>query len=194
MRIGIDLDGVVFDSELEYRVYTELYDLLELKQNSKIEEREPRFQQRFNWTDEQTKDFFEQYNIKVVKNANFMPGAIEVLKRLKQDGHSLILITARGVVHKEVIDITKERLKEVGLDIFDKEYWKEEEKAKICLKENIDVMIEDYYKNCKKISDEKIKTIYLRDAGLMQLEENEYVKVLYNWGEIYRYIKELENK
>ena len=29
MNIGIDLDGVVFDSEKEYRVYAELYDLLE---------------------------------------------------------------------------------------------------------------------------------------------------------------------
>ena len=26
MKIGIDLDGVVFDSEKEYRVYTELYE------------------------------------------------------------------------------------------------------------------------------------------------------------------------
>ncbi len=26
MKIGIDLDGVVFDSEKEFRVYSELYD------------------------------------------------------------------------------------------------------------------------------------------------------------------------
>ena len=36
MKIGIDLDGVVFDSEKEFRVYSELYDMLDLKQNSKI--------------------------------------------------------------------------------------------------------------------------------------------------------------
>lgn len=36
MRIGIDLDGVIFDSEKEFRVYSELYDMLDLKQNSKI--------------------------------------------------------------------------------------------------------------------------------------------------------------
>lgn len=28
MKIGIDLDGVVFDSEKEYRVYSELYDII----------------------------------------------------------------------------------------------------------------------------------------------------------------------
>ena len=32
------------------------------------------------------------------------------------------------------------------------------------------------------------KTIYLKDAPSYDLE-NEYVKMLYNWGEIYRYIK-----
>ena len=30
MKIGIDLDGVVFDSEKEFRVYSELYDMLDL--------------------------------------------------------------------------------------------------------------------------------------------------------------------
>ena len=34
MKIGVDLDGVVFDSEEELRVYSELYDFIELKNNS----------------------------------------------------------------------------------------------------------------------------------------------------------------
>ena len=40
MKIGIDLDGVVFDSEKEYRVYSELYDIIDLKKNSKINNKE----------------------------------------------------------------------------------------------------------------------------------------------------------
>lgn len=35
MKIGIDLDGVIFDSEKDFRIYSELYDMLELKRNSK---------------------------------------------------------------------------------------------------------------------------------------------------------------
>ena len=34
MRIGIDLDGVVFDSEREFKVQAELYDILELNKNN----------------------------------------------------------------------------------------------------------------------------------------------------------------
>lgn len=37
MRIGIDLDGVVFDSEKMYRVFSELYEVQDLKRNSIID-------------------------------------------------------------------------------------------------------------------------------------------------------------
>lgn len=38
-----------------------------------------------------------------------MPGVKRVLKLLKEDGHSLILITARGGMNKDMIKITEER-------------------------------------------------------------------------------------
>ena len=62
MKIGIDLDGVVFDSEKEFRVYSELYDMIDLKQNSKTDNRELRFQDRFQWTEKETKDFLKKYH------------------------------------------------------------------------------------------------------------------------------------
>lgn len=194
MKIGIDLDGVVFDSEKVYRVYSELYDMLELKQNSKIDNTELRFQERFAWTEEQTEKFWKLYVRKVFKETEFMPGAKTVLKMLKEDGHKLIVITARGGTYKETIDITKDRLKEDGLYIFDKYYWAVEDKSEICIKENVDIMIDDFYKICQSIANCKIKTIYLKDAPSKEIEENEYIKILYNWGEIYRYIKELEKE
>lgn len=36
MRIVIDLDGVVIDSETTFRVYEELYDLIDLKVNNLV--------------------------------------------------------------------------------------------------------------------------------------------------------------
>ena len=123
-----------------------------------------------------------------------MPGTKTVLKKLKEDGHELIVITARGGTYKEAINITKDKLKEDGLDIFDKYYWAVEDKSQICVNENIDVMIDDFYKNCQSIADCGIKTIYLKDAPSKELEESKYIKTLYNWGEIYRYIKELEKE
>ena len=190
MKIGIDLDGVIFDSEKEFRVYSELYDMIDLKQNSKLDNKELKFQDRFKWTQEETEGFLNKYHKQIIIESNYMPGVKRILKLLKQDGHSLILITARGGINKNMIKITEERLKHDEMNIFDKYYWATENKDEVCIKENVDIMIDDFYKKCKSIADNKIKTIYLKDAPSYDLEENEYIKVLYNWGEIYRYIKE----
>ena len=189
MKIGIDLDVVVFDSEKEFRVYSELYDMIDLQQNSKVDNQELKFQDRFRWTQVQIEGFLKKYHKQIIVESNFMPGVKRVLKLLKQDGHSLILITARGGMNKDMIKITEERLKENGMNIFDKYYWATENKDKVCIKENVDIMIDDFYQKCKSIANSKIKTIYLKDAPSYDLEENDYIKVLYNWGEIYRYIK-----
>jgi hypothetical protein len=103
----------------------------------------------------------------------------------------LIIITARGGLIKQMKNAAEERLNEKDL-IFDKYYWAIRDKNEICKQEKIDIMIDDYYKTCKQISDEKIKTLYLRESASYELEENEYLKEVHNWGEIYRYIHELE--
>lgn len=194
MKIGIDLDGVVFDSEKEFRVYSELYDMLDLKQNSKINNKELKFQSRFKWTKEDIDGFLNKYHKQIIVESNFMPGVKRILKLLKEDGHTLILITARGGMNRDMIKVTEERLHQNEMNIFDKYYWATENKDEVCVKENVDIMIDDFCDKCKSIANSKIKTIYLKDAPSYDLEENEYIKVLYNWGEIYRYIKEIENK
>ena len=194
MKIGIDLDGVIFDSEKEFRVYSELYDKIDLKRNSKVDNRELKFQDRFQWTKEETEGFLEKYHKQIIEESNYMPGVKRILKLLKEEGHSLLLITARGGLNKEMIKITEERFKQDGMDIFDKYYWATENKEEVCIKENIDIMIDDSYEKCQNVAKVKIKTIYLKDAPSYEIEETEYIKVLYNWGEIYRYLEEMQGK
>ena len=193
MKLGIDLDGVVYDSEKDFRIYSELYDMLDLNQNSKIDNTKLAFQERFNWTDEQIENFLKKYHEKIIKESNYMPGAKEILKMLKAEGYELIVITARGGLNKKMIDVSKDRIKNDKMDIFDKYYFATENKDEVCENEKIDIMIEDSPKNCIKIANKKIKTIYLKDAPSIALEENEYIKTMYNWGEIYRYLKEKNN-
>lgn len=190
MKIGIDLDGVIFDSERIFRVQTELYDILNLHRNSIIDNREVKFQDRYDWDKEIIDEFMKQYQTKIVKESPFMPGAKEVLNLLKQEGHKLIVITSRGTQNKEHIKITEQILEENNMNIFDKYFWGVENKEDICVQEKIDLMIEDSNTNCKAISEKGIKTIYFKDAPNYEMKENEYLKVLYNWGEIYRYIGE----
>lgn len=193
MKIGIDLDGVVFDSEKDLRIYQELYDMYVLKQNTKVDEKEVRIQSRFGWSDEVFMDFLNRYHVPIIKEANYMPGAKMILKMLKDEGHELIIITARGGINPRIISATEQRLEKDGmLDMFDKYYYAVEDKAEICKKENIDVMIDDSNHNCKNTSENGIKTIYFKDAPSYEMNENENLKTLYNWGEIYRYLKEMK--
>lgn len=52
------------------------------------------------------------------------------------------------------------------------------------------IQIDDDWRIIKRLADNQVKTLYFRDTNLMKLEENEYIKEVNNWGEIYRVIKE----
>ncbi len=193
MKIGIDLDGVVIDSETTFRTYEEIFDIDVLKGNNLINREEPKFQTRYNWNEEQEKEFIEKYFLKVARESNLMSGFIGVYNLLKSQGHEFVVITARGGLVEELKDEAIRLLDENNIK-FDKYYWKISDKLEICKKENVDIMIDDDWRIIKNLSDNSIKTLYFRDTNLMKLEENEYIKEVNNWGDIYRYLKEIEHR
>ena len=137
MKIGIDLDGVVIDSETTFRTYEEIFDIDILNGNNLINREEPKFQARYNWTKEQEKEFIEKYFLKISKESNLMSGFMATYELLKQQGHEFVVITARGGFIKEMKDDAIRLLNENNIE-FDKYYWKVEDKLEICKKENIE--------------------------------------------------------
>ena len=81
-KIALDLDGVVFDSENLYRVYTEMYDVDVLKRDSLIDNSKRTFQKRYKWSDEEIQDFcdknvkeiIDKYNVAILNN--YVPDTI----------------------------------------------------------------------------------------------------------------------
>lgn len=194
MKIGIDLDGVVIDSETTFRTYEELYDLLVLKGNNLIDREEPKFQARYNWTKEQQKDFTDKFFLQVSKESNLMSGFVAAYKYLKEQGHEFVVITARGLTldgnfMKEMEDDAKRVLNEQNI-VFDKYYWGQGDKLDVCQKENLDIMIDDDWRIIERLSSNNIKTLYFRDTNLKKIKENKFVKEVNNWGDICRYILE----
>ena len=59
-KIALDLDGVVFDSENLYRVYTEIYDVEKNKKDTIIDNTQRIFQNRYDWTEEEFKEFYNE--------------------------------------------------------------------------------------------------------------------------------------
>ncbi len=197
MNIGIDIDGVILDSEKTIRTKAELYNTINLNNRPIKDANELRIQEKYNWTQNEFTEFVHKYFVECSENSNFMPYVKEVTDLLRKEGHKLIIITARGKYLKEMRTIVEEKFENEGLK-FDKYYWAQEEKADICVNENIDVMIEDYYTNCIKIANKNIKTLYFRDAGIKEIKDNSNITEVHNWGEIYKYIfnmtKERNNK
>ena len=192
MKIGVDLDGVVFDSETTFRTYEEIFDIDVLNGNNFINREEPKYQGRYNWTKEQEQEFINKYFLKVSKESNIMAGFLAVYPLLKDLGYEFVVISARGGYVKELKDDAIRLLNENNIK-FDKYYFATKNKLEICQKENIDLMIDDDYKIIESLSNAKIKTLYFRDTNMKKLPENEYITEVNNWGDIYRYIKNIGN-
>lgn len=192
MKIGIDLDGVVIDSETTFRTYEEIFAIEELNGRRIINDKEPKYQGRYDWSKEEQNKFNKKYLLKAAQESAIMSGFLPIYHRLKNLGYELIVITARGVFIEEMKDDAIRLLKENSIT-FDKYYWNVSNKLEICKKENIDIMIDDDYKIIEQLSNSKIKTLYFRDTNLMKIQESEYVYEVNNWGDVYRYFKELED-
>lgn len=193
MKIGIDIDidGVILDYERILKTYGDLYDFIELKKDGIVNRNEHYLRNRYNWTEEERMDFVNRYFLELSKITPLVPGAKTIINMLKKEGNELIIISARGGMIEEMKDVALEKFEEENLT-FNKYYWKQEDKLEVAKRENIDVMIDDSYDVCKKLSSNGIRTIYFRDKEMKLLEQNEYLKEVSNWGEIYRYIKNLE--
>ena len=190
MRIGLDIDGVVIDSETTFRVYEEIYACNEI--NKKIINREEgKYQQRYDWTPEEKDNFNKKYLFKGASESHLMAGFLPVFKLLKEQGHEFIAITARGGFIPEMKDDALRVLKENNI-ILDGYHFHILDKLEICKQENIDIMIDDDYRIIESIANEGIKTLYFRDTNLKKLEESEYIHEVNNWGDVYRYFHELD--
>ena len=191
MKIGIDIDGVILDYERILKTYGDLYDFIELKKDGIVNRNEHYLRNGYNWTEEERMDFVNRYFLELSKITPLVPGAKTIINMLKKEGNELIIISARGGMIEEMKDVALEKFEEENLT-FNKYNWKQEDKLEVAKRENIDVMIDDSYDVCKKLSSNGIRTIYFRDKEMKLLEQNEYLKEVSNWGEIYRYIKNLE--
>ena len=198
MRIGLDLDGVVIDSERVFRTYNEIFEI-EKNMDKLVDKSEAKFQRRFDWTLEEQLEYTNKYFIKSVENSNLMAGFKIVYDLLKKEDVELIVITSRGIAPRgnfiqEMEDNAKKLLTDNNI-IFDKYYWKQKDKLEACQKENIDLMIDDDHRIVSKLAENGIKCLYFREAGIKKVENNKNVIEVHNWGEIYRIIyNKLHNK
>ena len=187
-KLALDLDGVVFDSENLYRVYTEIYDVDVKKSNNIINNSERTFQKRYNWDKSEFSEFYNKYSKIILEKANIMSGAEIVIKKLLEY-FDIIIVTARS---DEEMKYALEKFEKVNLNSV-KIYNNEHKKIDKFLEEKVDYIIDDDSAICVNASNNNIHALYFKNNASDKLEENEYIKNVNNWGEIYRYLMMNEN-
>ncbi len=181
-KIALDLDGVVFDSENLYRVYTEIYDVEKNKKDTIIDNTQRIFQKRYDWPEAEFKKFYDENAEKVLTTANIMTGAEIVLNKLKEK-FEFIVVTSRNDFETE---IAREKLKNIGfsdIKIFNNEHHKIER----LIEEHVDYMIDDDDIICKNAADNNICALYFKNNAANKVEKERVINVN-NWGEIYKYL------
>ena len=197
MRIGIDIDGVLTDIEqwqLDYgsKFYFEKYGK-EIQNNEGYETTDI-FKVDSKLDDEFWTEYFKDYSI----NVDVRKFASEVIKKLKQDGNEIYIITARGsflshsanvMLFEENKNIVLEWLRKNEIE-YDKIIFSPEDKLSICLENNIVVMIEDKVDNINKIST-RIPVICFH-AGYNKNCKGNNIFRCYSWYDIYSKISSIK--
>ncbi len=186
MNIGIDIDDTLTDIRYQLREAALEYakklgkhinlEYIEDKNNGNV------YQQKYGFTYEELKYFLKNIQEEITKKAKPRADAVEIIKKLRTEGHKIYIITARdSEFHDDPYLLSKNWLEKNNIE-YDKLIVNAREKAKICIQENIDLFIDDQLANCIKISNENINVIRITDYK----EKHGNIVNKTNWKEIYK--------
>lgn len=195
MRIGIDIDGVLVDLEramIDYgtKICVEKDWPIELDLTEYAETK------IFNWTEEQSLYFWNTYFVEYVTESQPRAFASDIIQKLQQEGNEIYFITARNEYGMPQEYCGKmQSLTKKWLEKYDFKYKKlifapNNEKLQYCIKNSIDIMVEDSPSNIEYMSN-KIKIIKF-DCQYNKNVNNENIITAYSWYHIYEIIKKMQ--
>jgi len=192
MRIGIDVDGVLTDLEQYLWDYGSKY-LNELNQDISIDHTQYNTLATFGWSIEKDDMFWHGTYDNYSKNVEIRKFASEVIKKLKKEGHEIYIITARGhdswVLNRNKSDKMLKKWLRINKVKYDKLIFTEANKLEHCLKNNIDIMIDDCPYNIRQIS-KKVPMICMHANYNARMRGKNIVRC-HSWYEIYDRISSL---
>lgn len=199
MNIGIDIDDTIVDTITPIIKYGNMYnhDVFGVKEEKGTTGLSPTshyLEYIFGWAEGTKFEFFDKYYEQVIKECKIRRNASEILRKLKDEGHTINFITAR-FNSNEVCDtegITRETLKKYKIP-YDNLVMHTQKKIDACKNLNIDVFIDDSYDQCKNLQNNGIKSFVITTKMNNKLKFDD-VKRVSSWNEIYNSIQQLCNK
>lgn len=186
MRIGIDIDGVLQNIDEFIFDYGSKY-CYEHNIDFEIHESEYDESKLLGISSEQAEKFWNEYLVKYVTEYRPREFAKEVIDILKEN-NKIYIITARneyGLPKEEyghMQELTKRWFEENEI-YYDKLIFSPENKVNICLENEIDVIVEDWDKNIKELSDAGINVICF-DNPYNKNSKGENITRAYSWYDI----------
>lgn len=195
MKIGIDLDDVVFATIRSMIKYADKYDAEEFGKtidNDKFGLITNRYYLNvlYDWDDEVKFAFFHKYYKNVLEECELLPNAKEVINKLYNEGNEINFITARlmNIDNCDTENITRNSLDKNGIK-YNNLYVGVKNKLDFCKSINIDLLIEDSYETCKEFRQNGIKSLLMTTKMNENIVDNNIVRVN-NWLEIMQKIEE----
>ncbi len=189
MRIGIDIDGVLTDIErwqLDYggKFFSKFNKRVVNKDGYEIAT-------IFAVDDNLDSQFWNEYLYEYATKEPSRKFASEVIKKLKEEGNEIYIVTARYLTDRDteegqqMRDIVAQWLEEQKI-YYDKIIFSLEDKLEDCEKNNIDIMIEDKVENINNVS--KVIPVICFHAGYNKECNGKNIYRAYNWYDIYNLI------
>ncbi len=186
MIIGVDIDDTL-SHFVEPNIQTALKYINENNLNCKmINNKAYYFAEMFDWSREDCNKFWTQESDNMIATAPVRENASDVIKRMRNNGHKVIIITARSKeFHTNPYQISVDWLKKNDIP-YDELLIGYKNKANICLEKKVDLFIDDSPQVLREIKEKGIDTL------LMKNFHNDFVtdlRLVSNWSDIEDYIK-----
>lgn len=191
MRIGIDIDGVLTDVE-QYQLDICSKYVLENFNKKIVDGDAYETEDIFALTKEEDEKLWDICTPHYSTKEKARPFASEVIKKLKEAGNQIYIITTRtnternDTLGENTRKIVKKWLKDNDI-VYDKIIFSPEDKLDVCLENKIGLMIEDKVENIEKIS--KVMPVICFNASYNKKCQGKNIIRCYSWYDIYCKIK-----
>lgn len=192
MNIGIDIDDTIantYDVLFKYVQEYTIHDIVTDREKANRDIIAQMYHTNFrNGDKKQDKEFLNRYYEKTVLKVEPKKNAVENIKKLKEEGNQIYLITARFPSNKfDIEELTKDWLKKYDIQ-YDKLILNSENKVITAKEYCIDIFVDDNIKNCTEMAKVGIKT-YIMDTIVNKDFKDENIERVYSWSHLYQKIE-----
>lgn len=193
MRIGVDIDNVL--SNFNEVLLNDYLNHDKSLRNNGIVNKDVYIRKMFDWSEEYEKEYYKNNIERLASFFEPINDCSTYIKLLRKEGNKIYIISGRdNGEYSEPYNMTKNWLKKYDIE-YDEliltNAYNHQEKADICLKYNVDIMIDDSTNVCAKCTDSNIKSLLFNTE--YNKNETRFERVN-SWEEIYKYINNHEQE